>query len=105
MIRNICLAVAVSAAALLAGCGPPGTVNEEAIETKAPDPVAEARSILANYANGMPVTSEASTFPQLVERVRAVDPAKADILENGFKEIMANKQKPAAKAKELLRKL
>jgi len=103
MIRNICLAAA--AAALLAGCGPPGTVNEEAIQTKAPDPIAEARATLTNYANGMPVTSEASSFPQLVERVRAVDPGKADILDKGLKDIMANKRNPAPKAKELLKKL
>lgn len=105
MTRSVCLAAAVSAAALLAGCGPPGTVKEESIETKAPDPIAEARAALTNYANGRPVTSEASTFPQLVERVRAVDPAKADILDKGLKDIMSNKQGTAAKAKELLKKL
>jgi len=74
-------------------------------EVKAPDPVAEAKAILQNYANGQPVTSEAESFPDLVKRVKAVDAAKGDILEQGFKDILAKKNNPGPTAKELLKKL
>ncbi|MBN9117889.1 MAG: hypothetical protein J0I06_01765 [Planctomycetes bacterium] len=98
------------AVAVLALCGVlVGCENNkpkvESIEAPPPNPVAEAKAILNNYANGMPVTSEAESFPDIVQRVRQVDSAKADILDKGFKEILANKQNPGPKARELLKKL
>lgn len=90
---------------LLAGCGSKDTPKIETFQAPQVDPLVEARTILNNYASGMPVTSEAESFPELVERVRKKDPAKADVLEKGLSEIKAHPQKAASKAKELLQKL
>jgi hypothetical protein len=99
----------VAVAVLALCCGLVGCENEkpkvESVEAPTPDPVAEAKAILNNYVNGMPVTSEAESFPDIVQRVRKVDSAKADILDKGFKEILAHKQNPGPKARELLKKL
>lgn len=103
MRKSIALALFVLCAGLV-GCGN-DKPKVETIEAPPANPLAEAKAILTNYANGMPVTSEAETFPEIVQRVRAVDPAKADILEKGFREIKANRQNPGPKAKELLKKL
>jgi folate-dependent tRNA-U54 methylase TrmFO/GidA len=88
-----------------AGCTPraPG---EREIEVKPLDPLAEARTILQRYADGQPMSSEASTFPDLVAKVREKDAKKADILEKGLDDLQ--KAPPGArpgKAKELLKKL
>jgi hypothetical protein len=53
----------------------------------------------------MPVTSEAEGFPQLVERVRQKDPAKAELLDKGLTQIKQNPATAQSKAKELLPKL
>lgn len=90
---------------LLAGCGQKDTPKIETFQAPQVDPLVEVRTILTNYANGMPVTSEAESFPELVARVREKDPAKADLLEKGLSEIKAQPQKAASKAKELLQKL
>lgn len=90
---------------LLAGCRPQGTPKVETFQAPAVDPLVEVRTILTNYANGMPVTSEAESFPELVARVREKYPAKADLLEKGLSEIKAHPQTAASKAKELLQKL
>ncbi len=100
-----CLIIGLVVALL--GCG--SSVKQERIEIKAPsasNPLAEATSLLERYAGGQPLTSEATSFPNLVERVRKEDAAKADILEAGFAELQ--KATPAArpaKAKEILSKL
>lgn len=87
------------------GCG--RSVKEEAIEVKASnDPLFEARAVLQRYAAGQPLSSEVTSFPYMVEQVRKVDPARAEVLEKGLAEIQ--KASPAsrpARAKELLRKL
>ncbi len=89
------------------GCGP--SVKQERIEIKAPSassPLAEATSLLQRYADGQPLTSEATSFPALVERVRKEDPAKADILQAGFADLQkATAAARPAKAKEILAKL
>jgi hypothetical protein len=91
--------------ALLAGCGSKDTPKIETFQAPEIDPLVEARTMLKNYASGMPVTSEAESFPELVERVRKKDPAKADVLDKGLSEIKANPKNAASKAKELLQKL
>lgn len=102
-----CVMIALAVAAAVHGCGP--SVKQERIEIKAPaasNPLAEATSLLERYAGGQPLTSEATSFPNLVERVRKEDSAKADILAAGFAEL--EKAAPAArpaKAKEILSKL
>lgn len=102
-----CLMIALAVAVAVLGCGP--SVKQERIQIKAPaasNPLEEATSLLQRYADGQPLTSEATSFPGLVERVRKEDSAKADILEAGFSELQ--KAPPAArpaKAKEILSKL
>jgi hypothetical protein len=97
-------ALAVALAAF--GCSP-RAAHERDIPVKAEnDPLAEARTILQRYASGQPMSSEVTTFPQLVENVRAKDPQRADVLEKGLDELQ--KSPPSArqvKAKELLKKL
>jgi len=107
MYRLGCLMVGVVVAATLLGCGT--SVKQEQIQIKAPNadnPLADATSLLERYAGGQPLTSEATSFPAMVERVRKEDPAKADILEAGLSELQ--KASPAArpaKAKAILAKL
>lgn len=86
----------------LAGCGAPG---EQQITVPQVDPLEEAKRYLQNYANGQPVTSEATAFPKLVEDVKKVDPAKGEILEKGLAEIQASPATAADTAKDLLTKL
>jgi hypothetical protein len=93
------------AAVATAGCTSP--VEEEQIQVNAAsDPLAQPRSILENYAQGQPLGSEATSFGYLVQEVRKTDPQKADVLEQGFREIeQAAPASRAAKAKEVLNKL
>jgi hypothetical protein len=84
------------------GCGTPG---EEQIKVQQVDRLEEAKRLLQNYANGQPVTSEATSFPKLVEDVKKTDPAKGEILEKGLAEIQASPATAADKAKEVLSKL
>jgi hypothetical protein len=91
--------------ASLGGCAPSGTPKVETVKAPEADPIAEARAILTNYAGGMPVTSEAESFPDLVARVKAKDPAKGELLEKGLGEIKANPAAARGKAQELLKKI
>src|SRR5215204_902800 len=91
--------------ASFSGCGPSGTPQVKTVTAPAPDPIAEAKSILTNYANGMPVTSEAESFPDLIARVKEKDAAKGELLDKGLSQIKANPSSAQAKAKELLPKL
>src|SRR5438105_852595 len=50
---------------LLAGCWSSGTPKVETVQAPAPDPLARAKTLLTNYVNGMPVTSEADSFADL----------------------------------------
>ena len=87
------------------GCGPSGTPKVEQVVAPPPDPVAQAKTILTNYANGMPVTSEAESFSDLAARVKEKDAAKGEMLEKGLAEIKVNPSTAKTKAKELLKKL
>jgi hypothetical protein len=105
MIRRIhwCVLAAVAATAL--GCGP--RVHEHQIEVKAEnDPLVAARAVLQRYANGEPMSSEVTSFPKLVEDVRAKDPQRADILQKGLEDLQKSPPRARqAKAKELLKRL
>ena len=105
MIRTGCLfaGLALATAAMGCGCSP----QEKSIEIKpSNDPLLQARAVLERYAAGQPLSSEVSTFPQLIADVRKADPARADILEKGLAEIQkAPANSRPAKAKELLAKL
>jgi hypothetical protein len=87
----------------LVGCG--SAVDEQTIEIPKTSAVDEAKQILQNYANGSPMGSEAADFPNLVNRVREQDPAKATVLEEGLKRLQAEPNNRPAIAKELLGKL
>ncbi len=90
---------------LLAACGCGGGPQEKVIPIPAGDPLANARSVVQRYAEGQPVTSEVTSFPQVVADLRKVDPARADILEKGLKAIEANPSARVSIAQELLPKL
>jgi hypothetical protein len=98
-------ALVLSLGMSLIGCSPSGTPKVESFQAPVADPLAEAKAILTNYANGMPVTSEAESFPALVERVKQKDVAKGELLDKGLSQIKQNPASAQAKAKELLPKL
>jgi len=93
----------LAAAGLTAGCG--GAVKEETIEVKPQDPMLQVKNTLSNYAKGQPVTSEVTSYDYMVNEVRKVDPAKADILKAGLDDIKAKPKNPGPRAKELMKKL
>lgn len=101
------LAAGLLAAGVLAAAGgcSGGGVKEESIEIKPIDPMVQVKSTLSNYVKGQPVASEATSYDSLVAEVRKTDAAKADILKAGLDDIKATKGSPAAKAKELMKKL
>lgn len=83
MLRNAGYFLGLVLAFGAVGCG--STVQEKQIEVKVTsDPLLMPRSILQRYAEGQPLGSETTSFPKMVEDVKAVDPAKADILEKGL---------------------
>jgi hypothetical protein len=87
------------------GCGG-GGVKEEQIQVKAAtDPLASAKTALQRYADGQPLGSEVTTFDFMVEELKKVDPAKADILKEGLEGIKSTPAQAATKAKETLGKL
>jgi hypothetical protein len=96
--------VTLCAVLMTAGCNS-GTPKIETVQAPAPDPVARVRTILTNYANGMPVTSEAESFADLAAQVKAKDAAKGEIVEKGLADIKANPASAKSKAAELLKKL
>jgi hypothetical protein len=100
----VAAALAVASCAGFVGCQS-GTPKVETYAPAADDPLAEAKATLTNYANGMPVTSEAESFPDLVKRVKEKDAAKGDLLEKGLNEIKANPAVARPRATELLKKL
>ncbi len=79
--------------------------QERIIPLKASASLENARSVLQNYANGAPVTSEAAGFDPMVEGVRKEDPASADILQDAFSKIKANPASRVAVAKKALEEL
>lgn len=92
--------------AFLLGAGCSGGVKEEQIQVKAAnDPIANAKTVLQRYADGQPLSSEVTSFPFLVEEVRKVDSAKADVLQTGLEDIQKSPQQAGAKARALLGKL
>jgi len=96
------LLAGLAVAGLALGCG--DKPKQETIEVKY-DPMEQVRGTLERYAKGQPVASEATSYDHMVEEVRKVDPAKADILKAGLDDIKNTKGSPAAKAKELMKKL
>lgn len=86
------------------GCG--GSAEETLKVASAEDPLLEPLSLLQRYADGQKMTSEANSFPYLINRVKEVDPAKGEILEKGFEELRAASESARKrKAKDLIEKL
>lgn len=104
MTRRTLLLVAFLAGAGLTGCGEPGR-KEERVAVPQVDSLKQVRALLQRYADGQPMTSEASSFPGMIAEVRKTDPAKADLLQKGFEDMQKNPASLRAKAKELLGKL
>ena len=85
------------------GCG--GATRQEEIEVKPLDPMIQVKSTLMNYVNGKQLGSEVTSYEYMVNEVRKTNPEKADILKAGFDVLEKMKGSPAAKAKELMKKL
>lgn len=98
-IRTTLLGLAVLTAV---GCG---GAKQEDIPIKVNDPMVQVKSTLERYAKGSPLGSEVTSFEFMINEVRKVDAAKADTLKAGLDEIQKVKGSPAAKAKELMKKL
>jgi hypothetical protein len=105
MIRALVVAAVAMFLGGLAGCGMSGTPKVETVTAPAPDPIARVKTMLTNYANGAPVTSEASSFDQLAAQVKEKDAAKGEIVEKGLQDIKAHPNAAKAKATDLLKKL
>ena len=90
-------------AGFAAGCS--GSVKEETISVNKQDPMVQVKATLLNYVNGQPLASEVTSFDFMIEDVRRVDPAKAEILKAGLEDLKTTKGSPAAKARALLKKL
>jgi hypothetical protein len=84
------------------GCG--GGKGTQA-EVQAQSGLERAKVILSDYAQGVPMGSEAMTFDEIVEEVRKTDRQKATILEKGFADLKRSPDNRSVKAKELLKKL
>lgn len=97
---------ALPLALVLAGCGPPGRVQQEEITVKEDTPLKQAEKLLQKYAKGDPLGSESTTFEYLANEVKKTDPTRGDILAKGFAEIQkAPKGGTAARAKDVLKAL
>ena len=79
------------------GKGPPEVQPQSGLE--------RAKAILNDYAQGVPMRSEAMTFDEIVEEVRRTDPRKATLLEKGFADLKRSPKNLSGKARALLKQL
>lgn len=106
MMRFACFAMLAAAVLLpLAGCAGESSQQTRTIEVQEQSGIDQAKQLLQGYVDGNPVGSEADSYASIVEAVREEDPAKAEMLEAGLDEILANPSGASSKAKELLGKL
>ncbi len=103
MLRSFRCALLFPMVLFALGCG--GGPKEESIPIKPIDPMAQVKSTLQNYAKGQALGSEVTSYEYMVTELQKVDPAKAEILKAGLDELQKVKGSPAAKAKELMKKL
>jgi hypothetical protein len=68
----------------------------------APDPVAEAKSLLEAYGGGQPLGSESVNYEDLIKRVTAVDAGKGAKLKAFADEALQKGKVDAGKAKKML---
>jgi hypothetical protein len=102
--RSLFLMLAFMSTMLPAGCSQPSW-EERTYEIREISPLDQARQLLEGYAGGQPLGSEVDSYPDLVSRLREVDPAKADVLEQGLEELSQSSGSLQVKAKALLEKL
>ena len=84
----------------LCGCG-----KEAPVAVQPQSGLEQAKVILKDYANGVPMGSEQITFEEIVEEVRKSDPQKATILEKGFADLKRSPQNRSGIARGLLKQL
>ncbi len=94
----LCLVLAV------AGCSRAQTPKMP-LTPAAPDPVAEAKSLLEAYGGGQPLGSESVSYEDLIKRVTAVDAGKGAKLKAFADEALQKGNVDAAKAKKLAAEL
>jgi len=97
-------AVLVAVCLLNAGAGCGGGARDRVVPF-APDPVAEAKSIVQAYANGQSLGSEVQGFDDLLERVNRADAGKGGKLRSFLDEVRTKGKVDSAKAKKLLGEL
>jgi len=105
--RQWILSSLLAGSAIMTGCGG-DPVGQRTIKSNQPVGLDLAKNLLQGYAEGKPLGSEIGGFQQIAEDAKKQDPAKAEILARGFKEIQGLMNKPAAvpaKAKEILAQL
>lgn len=84
----------------LCGCG-----KDTPVAVQPQSGLEQAKVILKDYANGVPMGSEQMTFEEIVEEVRKSDPQKATILEKGFADLKRSPQNRSGIARTLLKQL
>lgn len=91
---------------LAAGCSGKGGREPRTYTRPGPrDPVAEARLFFEDYAAGQGLGSEQELFEEIITAIKAVDPAKADVVAKGIAEIKKNPTTTAITAKKVLKQL
>ncbi len=90
---------------VMALLGPCGCGKDPPVEVQPQSGLERAKVILNDYANGVPMGSEAETFEEIVAEVRKTDPEKAKILEKGFADLKRSPKDRSDKARALLKKL
>lgn len=88
---------------VLAGCRKELPV-EKSYPLRMSKGVEQAKQLLQQYAQGLPMGSEVSWFPQIVEETKKTDADKAALLEQGFAELVQIKDAStrATRAKAIL---
>lgn len=104
-INWVCRAFVFAAGLGLAGCGPPGKVEEKSIEVQQQTSLNEAKGYLERYAKGQPLGSEVSEFDRLVADVKSTDAQRGATLEKGFAELQKKGVNTKAKAREILKEI
>lgn len=83
------------------GCNP-GVVKNQKLKANAPDPIADARSLLQSYSENPVVGSEASEFGDLIEKVTAVDRDKGAALKAFLDDVAKTGKVSRSETKKLL---
>jgi len=93
-------ALSVLLLAAVAGCS--SGVKDQILEANAPDPIADARSLLNAYSANPVVGSEAMDFDDLIARVTEVDAGKGSQLKEFLEKAKQQGRVNQSAAKKLL---